>query len=162
MAQDWYEQAITYGVEQGWIDRPGSAKRLNGLEEVRKKMPKEMQAALPQLIIFSPGLDVGGATLRRDIPLSYAFVYLSPTLEKEHCINATWAVAHELAHVVLGHGHYRQRNKAQVDADEKAASDLADTWVPKHNPENSGFLKLLSKGEEAIKLELEKLQNPDD
>jgi hypothetical protein len=44
MAQDWYEQAITYGVELGWIDRPESAKRLNGLEEVRKKMPKEMQA----------------------------------------------------------------------------------------------------------------------
>src|SRR5260370_37070594 len=69
----------------------------------------------------------GGATLRRDIPLSCAFVYLSPTLEKEHCINATWAVAHELAHVTLGHGHYRQRIKAQVDADEKAASDLAGT-----------------------------------
>ena len=158
---DWYEQAITYGVEQGWIDRSGSTKRLNGFEEVRQKMPKEMQAVLPPLIIFSPHLYAGGATLRREIPLSYAFVYLSPALEKELCINATWAVAHELAHVVLGHGYYRLRNKAQVDADEKAASDLADTWVPKHNPENSRFLKLLSKGEEAIKLELEKLQNSD-
>jgi hypothetical protein len=156
---DWYEQAITYGIERGWIDRPGSKNRLNGLDEVRKKMPKAMQAALPPLIIFSPGLAVGGVTLRREIPLSYAFIYLSPTLEEERCINATWAVAHELAHVVLGHGHYRLRNQAEVAADEKAASDLADTWVPKHNPENSRFGRLLNKGEEALKLELEKMQN---
>lgn len=155
---DWYEQAVADGVEQGWIDRPGSRNRLNGLEEVHKKMPKEMQSTLPPLIIFSPPLAAGGLTLRREIPPGYAFIYLSPGLEKEHCINATWAVAHEFAHVVLGHGHYRLRNQAQVDADEKAASDLADSWVPKHNPEQSRFLTVLSKGEAAVKLELAKLQ----
>lgn len=156
---DWYEQAITDGVEQGWIDRSASRNRLNGLEEVHKKMPKEMQAALPPLIIFSPPLVAGGLTLRRKIPPDFAFIYLSPTLEKELCINATWAVAHEFAHVVLGHGYYRLRNQAEVAADEKAASDLADAWVPKYNPENSRFLNLLSKGEKAMKLELERLQN---
>lgn len=154
---DWYEQAVAEGVEQGWIDRTGSSHRLNGLEEVHKAMPKEMQAALPPLIIFSPGLDIGGLVLRRDLPPGFAFVYLSPTLEHELHINATWAVAHEFAHVVLGHGHYRLRNQAQRDADEKAASDLADTWVPKHNPEQSRFLKLLTKGKAAVKLELEQM-----
>jgi hypothetical protein len=48
-----------------------------------------------------------------------------------------------------------------VAADERAASDLADTWVPKHNPENSRFGMLLNKGEEALKLELEKMQGSD-
>jgi hypothetical protein len=156
---DWYERAITDGIEQGWIDRSGSAKRLNGLEEVHKAMPKEMQAALPPLIIFSPGLRTGGLVLRRDLPPGFAFVYLSPTLEYEFHINATWAVAHEFAHVVLGHGHYRLRNQAEMDADEEAASDLADKWVPKHNPEQSRLLELLSKGELAAKLELEELQD---
>jgi hypothetical protein len=132
---DWYEQAITDGVKQGWIDRPGSRNRLNGLEEVHKRMPKEMQAALPPLVIFSPRLDAGGLTLRREMPLNSAFVYLSPTLEKEHCVDATWAVAHEFAHVALGHGQYRLRTQEQVDADERAASDLALKWgVPKRNP----------------------------
>ncbi len=120
-----------------------------------------MQAALPPIIIFSPGLAVGGVKLRREILFGYTFVYLSPTLEKEHCINAIWAVAHELAHLVLGHGHYRLRNQAEVAADENAASDLADTWVPKQNPGNSLFGRLLNKGEEALKLELEKMQNPE-
>jgi hypothetical protein len=156
---DWYEQAITDGVEQGWIDRSGSRNRLNGLEEVHKKMPGDVQAALPPLIIFSPPLAAGGLTLRREIPPGYAFIYLSPTLEKEFCVNATWAIAHEFAHVVLRHGHYRLRHQAEVDADEKAASDLADTWIPKSNPEKSRFLNFLNKGEEATRLELERSQN---
>jgi hypothetical protein len=37
------------------------------------------------------------------------------------------------------------RNEAEVAADEKAASDLADTWVTKHNPENSRLGMLLNK-----------------
>src|ERR1700751_718769 len=141
---DWYERAITDGVEQGWIDRSRSAKRLNGLEEIHTKMPREMQAALPPLIIFSPSLDTAGVVLRRELPPGFAFMYLSPTLEYEFAIDATWTIAHEFAHVVLGHGHYRPRNQAQRDADEKAASDLADKWVPKHKPEPIRFLKPLS------------------
>jgi hypothetical protein len=158
---DWYEQAITYGIEQGWIDRSGSSHRLNGLKEVHKAMPKEAQAALPPLIIFSPSLGTGGLVLLRELPPGFAFVYLSPTLEHEFHINTTWAVAHEFVHLALGHGHYRKRNAAEVAADEKAASDLADTWVRKSNPENSRFERLLNMGKEALKLELEKLQNPE-
>jgi hypothetical protein len=156
------EQAITYGIEQGWIDRSASKNRLNGLEEVHRKMPKELQTMLPPLIIFSPPLNAGGATFRREIPPSSVFIYLSPTLEKEHCINATWGVAHEFAHVVLGHGHYRLRNQAEVEKDEREASELASKWVPKHNPEQSRFLKLLHMGEEAMRRDLEKLQNPEE
>src|SRR5579862_9181478 len=129
--RDWFEQGVTDGIELGWIDRQGSKKRLNGLEIIHRVMPKEMQAALPPLIIFSPSLGTGGLVLRRNPPPEFAFVYLSPTLEHELHINATWAVAHEFAHLALGHGHYRKRNPAEVAADEKAASDLADTWVPK-------------------------------
>jgi hypothetical protein len=100
-------------------------------------------------------------TLRREIPHGCAFIYLSPTLEKEYCINATWAVAHEFAHAVLGHGNHRLRNVQEIAADEKAASDLADMWVPKNNPENSRCGMLLNKGEEALKLELERMQGSD-
>ena len=153
--KDWYEEAVINGCEQGWIDRLGSKKRLNGLEEVRKKMPKEMQEALPPLVIFSPSLEAGGLVLRRELPPGFAFVYLSPTLEHEFHINVTWAVAHELARVVLGHGHYRQRKQADVLDDEKRVNDLADSWVLKCNPENSQFFRILNRGKEALKKEME-------
>ncbi len=146
---DWYEQAVTGGIEAGWIDKSASTKRLNGLEIVHKKMDPDSQAALPPMVICSQSIRIGGLTLQRDTPDGFVFVYLSPTLEHEWHINATFAVAHELAHVVLGHGKYRLRNKAEADADEKAASDLADTWVPEH----SRFLRLLGRVEELEKLE---------
>ena len=75
---DWIEKAIEESAKRGWLDRAGSAKRLNGLDQVRQRRPKELEAALPPLIIFSMSLDCGGATYRRELSLDHAFVYLSP------------------------------------------------------------------------------------
>jgi hypothetical protein len=159
---DWIEKAIEESAKRGWLDRAGSAKRLNGLDQVRQRRPKELEAALPPLIIFSMSLDCGGATYRRELSLDHAFVYLSPTLEKETHLSATWAVAHEMAHVVLGHGTERLRTKAEFDADEQAASDLAATWVPKPpDPKNSRFLKLMEYGEKSEKAYPDHIQNSD-
>jgi hypothetical protein len=125
---DWFEQAVTGGLDDGWISKTFTKKRMDALREVHKKMGKETQEALPPLVIFAPSIYDAGQTMRREIPTDFAFVYLSPTLEEELYVDVYFAVAHEFAHVVLGHGRKRQRTDIEVEVDENAASDLAVKW----------------------------------
>jgi hypothetical protein len=147
---DWYEQAVTGGIEVGWINPEGTKLRLRALHTIHEQMDKDSQRSMPPMIIFAPSFGTGGQTMRRDMPTNSVFVYLAPSLEYEWQANVDFIVAHELAHVVLGHGKLRQQKPEEVGlpheltTDEIAASDLVAKWkIPKVNPEESRFLKLL-------------------
>ena len=82
------------------------------------------------------------------MPSDLTFVYLSPTLEFELQVDVDFIVAHELAHLVLGHGRQRQRDQTEVDADENAADELVCRWgYLRRDRRDSRFLKLLEKVE---------------
>jgi hypothetical protein len=119
---------------------------MNALITAQKKMDKASQESLPPMIIFAPSIDVGGMTVRRPVPPEVAFVYLSPTLEYEWQLDVDFIVAHELAHLVVGHGRQRQRTDEQVTADENAVDDLVVTWgYSRRKRTDSHFLRLLEK-----------------
>ena len=150
--RDWFEQAVTDGLAAGWISRTFTKRRLNALRTVQEKMDKKSQGSLPPMVIFAPSIYDGGQVMRREMPPDFAFVYLSPTLEFDWQVEVDFIVAHELSHVVLGHGRQRQRTHEEVGlphestAAEIAASELVAKWrIPKWERNESRFLKLLEK-----------------
>ncbi len=145
LVNDWFEQAVTGGIEAGWISRENTKRRLNALRTAHEKMDPQSQAKLPPtMVIFAPGIHHGGQNMRREMATDLVFVYLSPILEFDWQVDVDFVVAHELAHVVLGHGNKRQLTPEEVGLPhelttaEIAASDLVAKWrIPKRNPEES-------------------------
>ena len=100
---DWYEQAVTGGIQREWIDETDSDRRLLALSEVNeriKNLDPETDKAMPPLVIFSPRL-CAGSHMPAEVPTKFHFIYLPPLLEYETNEHCTFIVAHEIAHAVL-------------------------------------------------------------
>ena len=81
------------------------------MREVFEKVPSEIRNEMPNLLLFAPSPDIQGQVYPQisgdGVP--QVFVYLSPELESENeQVQVTFTVAHELAHVYLG--HYRMNH----------------------------------------------------
>ncbi len=127
--QGFIKQSLTPSFEGGWLHRD-SDKRILAVEQVYAQGGEALDR-MPQVTIFAPPINHAGHALR--IPTN-CMVYLSPTLEFEQQWKVNFTVAHEFAHVVLGHhraGNRQMKIKADRHADrpaEKAADDLAESW----------------------------------
>jgi predicted metal-dependent peptidase len=94
----WARFSSEYAVE-GWFDY-GRKKTLSAMRTLCERMPQQAKNNLPQgpfLIVFAPDPRLLGKEIDGH------FIYLSPILEccSQECVDAT--VAHEFAHMLVGH-----------------------------------------------------------
>jgi hypothetical protein len=152
---DFYYDSWIASIAGGYIHkdmhRPGSKawdlvrKRFKAIENVYfrlNKLDPNILNALPPVILFVPSMDwLGLAKTMEAKPM----VYLSPALELEEQSQIDFTLAHELAHVSLGHHRPYSgpmlfptepaeraarlaKEQAEVRAWEKAADALAASW----------------------------------
>ena len=98
---DWFQESVQPSMKDGWLT-PG--KRLEAVMQVWSKMVRsgeEWELSLPTVTFFAPDLVTVGWAMHR-FPTGNV-IYLSPTLEMESLPEVMHTVAHELAHVALGH-----------------------------------------------------------
>jgi hypothetical protein len=94
-------------VETGWFDHERQ-KTLKAMKRLWKAMPQTDIDRLPgKLIVFAPAAVKLGDVLplfNSGMREEGAFIYLAPHLECKSQTEVDKTVAHEFAHVVLGHG----------------------------------------------------------
>jgi len=103
-AFSWEEFLYQY-IETGWFDFEDRPKTMKAMRRVWESVPAEVWDEMPSLIVFAPCpwkfgevLPFGGHPAEEA-----AFIYLSPALESQRQARVDFTVAHEFAHVVLGH-----------------------------------------------------------
>lgn len=149
---NWLDESILPSINARWLQRENGVlghegKRSKALASVYKKA-KEVLDTLPGLTIFSPSVDHAGQVMRN--PRSGTiFVYLSPTLEFNSQRDVNHVVAHELAHIVLGHHIATDKQTKECESryeerpTEIAANTLAAEWgFPKRKRGKPKFVKV--------------------
>jgi hypothetical protein len=103
----WQEFAYAY-IDSGWFD-DDRTRTLHAMRTLCERMPQEAKDELPSgIIVFAPSGKVYGEAKPLYTPEGPErhdhFIYLAPCLERgpQESVDAT--VAHEFAHVLLGHG----------------------------------------------------------
>ena len=96
----WFDFRYQY-IETGWFDydRP---KTIAAIEKLSKRLPEDVQDNLPPLVVFAPS----AAKLGEFKPFRLGdrlLLYLSPRLEAKPQSEVDFTVAHEFAHILLGH-----------------------------------------------------------
>jgi hypothetical protein len=112
-------------IERGWwVNRnPTIAKRFLALKMVYYKTRKHLDKLPPIAIVIQPLTNLAFVTR-----ISRPILYLSPLLELERPKDVERIIAHELAHLVLGHAG---QSVAAVDAhhlQEDPADNLTNSW----------------------------------
>jgi hypothetical protein len=134
---DWFQESVQPSMKDGWLT-PG--KRLEAVMQVWSKMVRsgeEWELSLPTATFFAPDLVTVGWAMHR-FPNGNV-IYLSPTLEMESLPEVMHTVAHELAHVALGHTKHeilagQCAVKWEDRKHEKDADALAAKWgFPRRN-----------------------------
>jgi hypothetical protein len=155
---NWFDNSVTESLRSGWLDRNEFAadwqsKRFKAIlrvwEKVSKRFPDENPFdTMPTITFFAPFLDHAGRVMRT--PPMGLVVYLSPSLEFDSQRDVDHVVAHELAHVSLGHhllDNAQMKEHAEKHEDrpaEKAAEELAAKWgFTKRKRGKSGFVKMV-------------------
>ena len=102
------------------------------VEAVLQKLPKNVIRKLidRNILIFAPDKNLGGESYDlQAYEVDRVLVYLSPDLQNEPCDQVRQTVAHELAHVVLGHSEEPAPNARVVGKiQERQADELAEQW----------------------------------
>jgi len=105
-------------------DRRLRPKTFRALQRNAERIPAGVLTAMPNFTIFVPSLNVNSELGLVVTPAEgYRCVYLSPFLELYPQSEVDFTVAHEFAHISLGHKG-RKTNKSQ----ETAADKLAVSW----------------------------------
>jgi hypothetical protein len=136
----WFDDSVMASLKSGWLERSdfhknGQSKRFKAVLKVHEKMARSESdpfQTLPTVTFFAPFINHSGEVMRH--PFTGVFVYLCPNLEFESQPRVNFVVAHELAHVALGH-HHPENEQMKLDAEthedrpaEKAADELAAQW----------------------------------
>jgi hypothetical protein len=98
--QRWLDFRYRY-VETGWFDYD-RYKTIEAMRKLSERIPEDVLDSLPPLTVFAPSR----ALLGRVLPYGTGdsiFIYLSPRLESKSPAEVDFTVAHEFAHVALGH-----------------------------------------------------------
>ena len=147
---NFIENTIKASLRRGWLRNDAySQNRYKAVENFFLKADLsvyEVLNALPPITIFTPPLDICGQVLTmRGGPM----VYLYPNLEFESHKYVDFVVAHEFAHLVLGH-HVRGNEQMAMTAEkyedrpaEKAADALAASWGFRRPRGKSRFAKMV-------------------
>ena len=139
--EEWQEFAYAY-IDSGWFD-DDRTRTLDAMRTLCERMPKEAKDELPPgIIVFAPSSNVYGEAKPLYTPEGPErhdhFIYLAPRLERRPQESVDATVAHEFAHVLLGHGEV-------IDPDdplkqEREADLLIQKWG--YAPTNScGWMK---------------------
>jgi hypothetical protein len=106
-AERWAEFESAF-INWPWFEAEDRPKTVRALQLLARRMPTECFDALPPLLVLAPSpAHLGWALEFVQQPStskhSSAFIYLSPELESKPQRRVNSCVAHEVAHVVLGH-----------------------------------------------------------
>lgn len=101
------------------------------LNTLSYRMPVRTMRKLPPVRVFAPGVGCLGEVL--SLPCDgEILLYLDPCLEKKTQRAVNYVVAHEFAHVVLGHygnfEHVRKPGLHREQPEEVAADALVVSW----------------------------------
>ncbi|MGA8150901.1 MAG: hypothetical protein WB952_08125 [Terriglobales bacterium] len=88
-------------IETGWFDYDRH-KTIAAMRKLSERIPDDVLENLPPLTVFAPSAALLGHVLPHGTGDSI-FVYLSPRLERASQAEVDFTVAHEFAHIVLGH-----------------------------------------------------------
>jgi hypothetical protein len=127
---EWYKQSVCASILNRWLAVDG--KRFKAVCQITDTLDCETTEALPIVSIYAPEFNVAGCV--RHEPPAGVFMYLSPVLELESQAVVNFAVAHEFAHIALGHylpGNPQMAERADKYEDrpaELAADALAASW----------------------------------
>jgi hypothetical protein len=133
-----WEEFVSQYIEGGWFDFEDRTKTTKAMQLFWERVPVRWLNRLPQAIVFAPSPHKWGESFPWFSPVSTkeslgAFIYLSPELESlsQQKVNST--VAHEFAHIMLGH-----HDSSATDGDESKESE-ADLLISKwgYRPTNS-------------------------
>jgi hypothetical protein len=106
-------------LQSGWFD-DDRVKTVEAMRRLSERMPEEVYDELPILIVLAPAQWKYGQVYPS--LLNGVVVYLSPTLEEQEEVDFT--VAHEFAHVHLGHDAW-MNNPPSLEDD---ADKLVESW----------------------------------
>jgi hypothetical protein len=151
--KSWLEESFVWSLKNGWFDGTGHkhiSKRHRALNAVYLKTsrldPNPLQD-FPLVAFFAPNFGVYGSACNRVLE-NRALVYLAPTLEFETQASVNHTVAHEMAHVLLGHTKTGNGYIENVDYEKQpieiAANKLAAEWgFPRRQCGKSALTKLV-------------------
>jgi len=122
-----FGKSIALSIKGGFI-RFSWDKRFAALRRVERHV---RGVELPSITIYVPHTNASSVPTRS---LQTIFIYLSPDLEKKPQTYVNGVVAHEIAHVVLGH-HQERFCGVLTDQMEPAADALAEIWGFQCNPQ---------------------------
>ncbi len=113
-------------LETGWFD-DDRVKTVEATRRLSERMPGIVYDALPALLVMAPSQHVLGQ-IYPELHLTRhregVIVYLSPELESKAQEEVDFTVAHEFAHVHLGHRSLRE-NPPTLEDD---ADSLVQAW----------------------------------
>lgn len=128
----WFNFRYQY-IETGWFNYDRH-KTIEAMRKVSKRLPDAVLDELPAFVVFAPSPRLLGELKPFGLG-DRLFLYLSPRLEKMSQKEVDFTVAHEFAHIVLG--HYKQgitmtpgapvKSHEEVPA-EIATDKLAESW----------------------------------
>ncbi len=135
----WFNFHCQY-IETGWFDYDRH-KTIEAMRKLSERIPEEVLDNLPPLVVFAPSK----AKLGEMKPYGLGdrlLLYLAPQLESKPQKEVDFTVAHEFAHVVLG--HYKLGATAHPSGvtvrrhgdapSEQEADKLAESWGFKQGP----------------------------
>jgi hypothetical protein len=88
-------------IDTGWFDRD-RAKTTEAMGKAFLRIPRAIWDEMPMMTIFAPSPKKLGEVYPYG-PQGRLFLYLSPGLENQPQDEVDFAVAHEFAHIALGH-----------------------------------------------------------
>jgi hypothetical protein len=127
---DWFEQSVMESIREGWL--VGDCKRCTAVPLVVNAMGWDVYNTLPIVTIYTPSFN-HYRCVQRTTPTG-VLMYLSPMLELESQAKVNFTVAHEFAHIALGHhlpDNQQMTEQAERHEDrpaERAADALAMSW----------------------------------
>jgi uncharacterized protein YjaZ len=111
----WEDFRYTY-VETGWFN-PHRQKTLEAMHRFYEKVSQSDLDKLEEhsVIVFAPSPAYLGQVMPGPVAFdAVVFVYLAPGLEKKNQAEVDFTVAHEFAHVLLGHFDWRRKRQARA------------------------------------------------
>lgn len=95
-----------------WYDEAARPKTTRALKVVAAKLPRKAMKDL-NMVIFAPGMYQAGAAWQGEDRL---YIWFDTNLERDRQSVVNFFVAHELAHVVLGHPNQTKPDETEIES----------------------------------------------